>query len=359
MLKKRFFPTVLACALVAAAGATHAANKIRVPVDDERAAREGPPVSTSVTLTGPTFGDYAAGDVVVETATLTNTRSSPVNVGPIGPASVSGAAYAFESTTCGSTLAAGASCTISVRMATTTQGGPYTGSLTVNAAGPKTTTFSGTRSAANPQLTWIPRNSYPGAVTVGQNIPFSVTVRNTGNVTANSLEIFSNGSQSAKYQSNNCQLPLKPGQSCQAFFRYEPANTSQANDGIVVRMNGSSPWSQGYVYGLVNPVGFSVSPALNDFGTLVQWSTPPERVVTFTNNSGSDVTVTRVDTGGAYINDMPPPSSTCTTGTFANGASCTIRVSVFPYAKGEWSGMAYMDLSDGRRVASQVLFVVP
>jgi len=287
----------------------------------------------------------AAGDVVIETATLQNNRTSAVNVGTIGPGSVSGAAYAFESTTCGSTLAAGASCAISVRMATTSQGGPYTGSLTVNAAGQKTNTFSGTRSAANLQLALA--DADVGAVEFGTYVDMPVTITNTGNANITSLQFINPGSGWTTYRSNNCANPLKPGQSCQAVFRVQPAGWGTGvSDRPGVRAN-SVRLVQGWLFAHSNAQGVVVSPSLVDFGTVAASTWPyPSRMVTVTNNTGSPITVSNISSMGA-INRMF--GGTCPfNGTISPGASCTVEVALNTYSgTGKHRGSAYLQTNLG------------
>ena len=100
------------------------------------------PGSLTATPASLSFGDVASGSTsAAQTATVSNPGSSAVTVSSVG---VTGPFS--QSNTCGSSIAAGGTCTVSVKFAPTS-GGSQTGTLTVATSapgGPLTVALSGT-----------------------------------------------------------------------------------------------------------------------------------------------------------------------------------------------------------------------
>ncbi|MNR71694.1 hypothetical protein D3C71_23270 [compost metagenome] len=188
----------------------------------------------SATLTAPTFSATQVGESSVATATLTNTGLAAISVVPPVAASVTGTDFAFSSTTCGSSLAAGASCATSVRFSPTATTA-RTGSLSISTgAGVRTASLSATGAAASVQKVSTDNFSY--AVPQNTSSGYFVAIKNNGvgNVTVNSMsfsatsEGFSasmNASGTGNPNGGNCWpgVVLQPGWSCGAWARGDGA----------------------------------------------------------------------------------------------------------------------------------------
>ena len=171
-------------------------------------------------------------------ATLAN-----VGVVPITITSISSSAAFPQTNTCGSSLPAGASCTISVSFAPTAEG-PQSGTVVVDNSnvGPLTVSLTGTG-----LLTWVdlqPSSLNFGAVAVGTSSqPQVVTLTNTNTerpllVTGISIV----GADAGDFtQTNNCRVVLR-GASCTIDVTFTPTATGARNAYLrLVDNGGDSP----------------------------------------------------------------------------------------------------------------------
>jgi hypothetical protein len=166
----------------------------------------------SLTFAGQNLGTTSA----AQTLTLSNSGSSPLSI-----AGIAGSGDFAETNNCGATLAAGASCSISVTFtpsATGTRNG--TVSVTDNAAGsPQTASLSGTGTVPAAGLS-------PGSLTfAGQNMNTTsaaqtVTLTNSGTGPLNISGISASGDFA---QTNNCGSTLAAGGSCSINVTFTPS----------------------------------------------------------------------------------------------------------------------------------------
>jgi subtilase family serine protease len=185
-----------------------------------------------------TPGSLAFGTVVVEAssaakkATFTNNSSTTVYF-----SSITTSANFTQTNTCGSTLAAGKSCTISVTF-TPTQVGALTGTLYVNDNGtnsPQTVSLSGTGKA---QAALTPATATYSATVVGKSSAAKVfTLKNNQNVILRDLSISTTGPFSVS--STTCQSQLTSNASCTIDVVFTPTGvgvetgTLQVSDNAV------------------------------------------------------------------------------------------------------------------------------
>jgi subtilase family serine protease len=161
------------------------------------------------------------GTVIVEAssaakkATLTNNSS-----GTMYFSSITTTANFSQTNTCGSTLAAGKSCTISVTFSPT-QVGPLTGTLYVNDNGtnsPQTVSLSGTGKA---QATLTPATAtYPSTVVGKSSAVKTFTLKNNQNVLLRNISISTTGPFSIT--STTCQTNLTSNADCTIGVVFTP-----------------------------------------------------------------------------------------------------------------------------------------
>jgi hypothetical protein len=150
--------------------------------------------------------------------TLTNTGGSALSI-----FSISASAEYSETNTCGSSVAAGASCTISVKF-TPTATGKQTGTLTiVDNAGTQTVALSGTGTAVN----LAPASLSFGTVKVGTSSqPKNITMSNVGGSAIAINSIMIGGADPADFsQSNTCGSSLAGHSSCTITVTFKPTAT--------------------------------------------------------------------------------------------------------------------------------------
>ncbi len=179
----------------------------------------------TLSATSVTFGTVLTGTIKTATAiTLTNQMSvalTGINV------SISGAAAFTQTNTCGSSLAAGAQCGISVTFAPTTSG-TQTGTASISdsaANSPQTIALKG--SGVYP-ISFAPTSLGFGTVTAGNNSTKTTTVTNNEKTSVTISTVALTGAKAKYYtQTNTCirSSPLAPGATCTITVTFAPTVT--------------------------------------------------------------------------------------------------------------------------------------
>jgi sugar lactone lactonase YvrE len=185
----------------------------------------------TATLTPSTlsFGSETVnGTATAPALTLSNTSSVTLNISGITIGGANPSDFA-ETSTCGSTLAANTSCSITVTF-TPLSAAPFNASVSVadNASGsPQSTTLSGTgTAAATASATLAPNPLVFPAVSVGTYSIGTATLTNTGTATlSNIIASFSGAGATAfsTYPTGTCGSTLSVGDSCTFVLHFQPA----------------------------------------------------------------------------------------------------------------------------------------
>jgi trimeric autotransporter adhesin len=209
----------------------------------------GAPVPTpSVSLAPSTlaFGSQSTGvPSTVRSATLTNSGSGALNLTGITATSGFGVSH-----NCGSSVATGASCTLSVTF-TPTGLGAAAGSVSVasNATGsPHAVSLSGTGVVASPVLVWVPTTTAVafGDASVGAS-PYtqSLTLSNQGPGSVTLQQITLAGAQAADFSlgGGTCVVnaPLAQGASCTLVLAFQPGAAGARNATLHAASSGTNP----------------------------------------------------------------------------------------------------------------------
>ncbi|MES2393539.1 MAG: choice-of-anchor D domain-containing protein [Acidobacteriota bacterium] len=176
--------------------------------------------STSLSFPTTLVGTTSASQSV----TVTNGGTVALSITSITPGGTSPSAFTV-SNTCGSSVAAGANCTISATFtpaAATTYGATIT--VTTNAAtSPQTITLSGSGSASQVNLSATSvtfSTTFAGSTTPAQ----TVTMTNTGNATLNISGIALGGTNPAQFaKTTTCGATLAANASCSISATFTPA----------------------------------------------------------------------------------------------------------------------------------------
>ncbi|WP_034271985.1 choice-of-anchor D domain-containing protein [Actinospica robiniae] len=198
-----------------------------------------PPSSVTASPSALSFGSQATGTTSsAQTVTVANPTGSAASVSSI---SISGP---FAQTNgCGSSIAAGGSCTVNVTFSPTAAGNA-TGSLTVNAGGvTNTVALSGTGTAPGPVLNANPASlTFPATVQGSTSSSQAVTVTNSGTSAATVSGVSVSGPFT---QSNNCSS-IAVGGSCTVTVTFKPTAGGSATGSLTVTSNANnSPLSVG------------------------------------------------------------------------------------------------------------------
>src|SRR5690242_15544921 len=179
------------------------------------------------------FGTVATGATSpAQTVTVTNTGSAAAPV-----TSVTTSGDFSQTNTCGSSIAAGASCTVSVTFHPSATGS-RTGSLTITASGiANAVALSGTGVAPGPILSPNPASlTFGGTVVGGSAAAQTVTVTNTGTTTATVSGVSASGDFS---QTNNC-ASLAVGASCTVTVRFTPTASGARTGAVTITSNANN-----------------------------------------------------------------------------------------------------------------------
>lgn len=177
--------------------------------------------AVSVTPTSLTFSSQNVGSSsAAKTVSATNETSSAVSI-----SSITSSGDYSETNNCGSSLAAGASCTVSVTF-TPTAAGTRTGTLTLTDSAsnsPQTVSLSGTGASSTPAFTVSPASLTFGSQNVGSSsAPQQVGVVNNTSGAVSVTSIAATGDYS---QANNCGTSIAAGASCSVSVTFTPIAT--------------------------------------------------------------------------------------------------------------------------------------
>jgi hypothetical protein len=298
------------------------------------------------TLSTPTFGPTAVGSSTTAVATLANTGIGALAVTTPSAASVTGAGYSFVSTTCGSTVAVSASCTVTVRFSPTTTS-PASGALAfTTGAGAKSVTLGSTgiqgfASVSPGSLTFAAQQN--GSTSAVQ----TVTVTNTGTdvLTFTGVGIANGASDFA--QSNGCGAVPVNG-TCSVNVSFTPSAAGTRTGDLTFTHNGG-----GIANVSLTGTGQGASATLSapSFATT-QVGNNSTAVFTLTNTGIGSISVVTPTAAAVTGTDFSFASTTCGT-TLGAGATCTTTVRFSPTATTARTGS--LSISTGAGAKSAVL----
>ncbi|MBY8881912.1 choice-of-anchor D domain-containing protein [Actinacidiphila acidipaludis] len=179
------------------------------------------------------FGSVATGATSpAQTVTVSNPTGSAASV-----SSIAATGDFAQTNTCGSSIAANGSCSVSVTFKPTATGS-RTGTLTVNAGGTTSTvSLSGTGTAPGPVLNANPASlSFGGTVVGATAAAQTVTVTNSGTTSATVSAVSAGGDFS---QTNNCST-IAVGASCAVTVSFKPTAGGARTGTLTVTSNANN-----------------------------------------------------------------------------------------------------------------------
>jgi hypothetical protein len=170
-----------------------------------------------------------------QTATLANTGQLALTI-----SSIFTSGNFNETNNCGTSLAGGQSCTITVTFAPT-QNGMLTGQLSVNdSAGTQTVNLSGTGfggTSPSPSISLSPSSlTFPSQYVGTSGLPQTVTLTNNGTFTVAISSVAASSSFSAV---NGCSSSVAPGVSCSIGVFFDPMQAGTIDGRLTVTDNAS------------------------------------------------------------------------------------------------------------------------
>ncbi len=196
-----------------------------------------PPQGVTASPTALNFGNEPTGFTsAAQNVTLTNYASSAAAV-----SSIATTGDFAQTNNCGSSIASGASCTVSVTFSPTATGS-RTGTLTATAGGnTSTVNLSGTGTAPGPALSANPASLSFGSAVVGSSggtEPTTITNTGTSSATISSIAVTAGGSDFS--QTNNCGTTLAVNASCTVNVSFQPSAGGTRSGSLTVTSNAPS-----------------------------------------------------------------------------------------------------------------------
>jgi hypothetical protein len=319
------------------------------------------PLSVPVTATGTvgpllyntsslTFSSLTAGtSSATQSSTLTNQTSSPIVLTSI---TVNGIfSQTNDCPISPNSLAAGASCTVTVT-ANPTASGTFTGTVNAKDSTGAVTQLYLTATASAPSggtsggITFSPTNLSWGTTAVGQTSGAKTLTVTNGLSTAITLSSISLG-QDFITTSNTCPTSpasLAAGASCSISVAFRPLSTGSKAEAATFTYNGSGSPQSVPLTGtgttgslLFNPTSLSFDPV-----TIGSQSSP--QTATLTNTTTGALTLSTITVNGNFSQTNTCPISP---NTLAAGASCNISVTSTPATAGAFTGVVNAKLSTG------------
>ena len=237
-----------------------------------------------------------------------------------------------RTTTCGSSLGAGSSCTISVTFKPTAAGTRTASvSITDNAAGsPQTVPLTGTGTSVSltpSSLTFSSRSV--GTTSTAQ----TVTLRNVGTAVLTGVSTSLTGTNPGDYaQTTTCGATLAVGTSCTISVTFTPTATGTRTATLSVADSDPTSPQLTTLSGTGTAPVASISPASVTFGVQAVNTSSSASVVTLRNSGNATMTISSTAITGTNAGDF---SRTTTCGSsLGAGSSCTISVTFKPTAAG-------------------------
>jgi hypothetical protein len=284
--------------------------------------------AASLSPTSLYFGNQADSTTsAAETVMLCNTGTLALNVTNVTIAGTNGRDFA-ETNNCGTSVAAGASCTFSVTF-TPAAAGSRTGTLTItDDASPATQTVSLTGTGAAPAVSLSPTSLTFLAQAMGTSSAQSVTLSNTGSATLSISSITVSGDFS---QTNTCGSSVAASANCTISVTFNPT-TSGTRTGTLTVTDDASPATQ-----TVSLTGTAVAPVASLSPTSLTFpaqavGTSSAQSVTLSNTGSATLSISSITVSGDFSQ-----TNTCGSSVAAS-ASCAISVTFTPTAAGSRTG---------------------
>lgn len=295
------------------------------------------PVSVAVVPTvnaSPTslaFGSWQLNTNTMQTVILSNVGVVPFTISGIAITGTNASEFS-QTTTCGATLAAAATCTVSVTF-TPTSMGAKTASLGVNGNATVTVPMTGTGLA--PRAGVSPASLSFNATQIGESSTTKiVTLSNSGNMALTIGGITRNGTNATSFsQTTTCGTSLAAAASCTISVTMRPRTSGPLAANLVITSNDpTNPTLSVPLSGIGSAI--RVSPTSLTFSSQTVGTVSTSKSVSITNLGGSAISISGIAVTGANSADFSGGMTTTCGASLAAASSCTVSVKFSPNAAG-------------------------
>ncbi len=313
-------------------------------------------VNTAVLSVSPVSLNFASQPLEqssgAQNVTLTNSGGATLNITNLGVTGTNAADF-VENNNCGTSIEAGANCTVRVTF-TPSATGSRTAALSIAAgvgSGPQTVSLSGT--GATGALSISPTSLSFGSQLVGSSSAAqSVTLTNSGNAALSISSVAVSGTNASSFaQNNNCGSSVAAGGTCAIAVSFSPS-TSGALTALLTVVNSVTGNSVTVsLSGTGSTVAASLSAASLVFGSLPVGTTSPAQTVILSNTGTAPLSISGVAISGASAGSFSQ-SNSCGS-SLAAGANCAIGVTFSPSSTGAL--VATLSVADNASGSSQTV----
>lgn len=295
--------------------------------------------STSVSMGSELVNQLSSPKVV----TLKNAGTGPLAISNIGVGGLNSADFPLTKT-CSTTLATGASCTISVSFKPLATGVRDAQIVITDGAGTQYVTLTGTglsASSGTPGVSLAHTSVYMGSEYVNTlSTPFSLVMTNSGTGSLSISSISVAGTNATNFPlSENCPTALAAGSKCTLTIYFKPSATGTRTGSIVIKDNAGTGSQTVALTGTGLSAG---TPAVSLAHTSVYMgsehvntlSTP--FLLVMTNSGTGSLSIGSISVAGTNASDFPLTEN-CPT-TLAAGSKCTLTIYFKPTATGTRTG---------------------
>jgi hypothetical protein len=291
----------------------------------------GTVVAASLSPTSLSFGSEAVSTKSgTLTATLTNNGNAALSLSSIALTGANTGDFA-ETNTCGSSVAAGGSCTISVTFDPTTSGSRSASvSITDNATGsPQSLSLSGTGTTVAAGLSPTSLAFGSEAVSTASGT-LTATLTNSGTAALSLSSIALAGANPGDFaETNTCGSSVAAGGSCTISVTFDPTTSGSRSASVSITDNATGSPQSLSLSGTGTAAAASLSPTSLSFGSQPIAITSSAQTVTLTNGGTTALSISSLTITGTNAADFAEVADTCGS-SVAAGANCTIGVAFTP-----------------------------
>ena len=283
-----------------------------------------------------------------QTITLTNTGKSAVSITSIVTT------FGFtETNTCGKSVAAGKSCTISVTFKPT-QVEAYNGTMTItdsDGTSPQTISLNGTGTGSPAVKLSVHSLAFGGVVYETPSAGMNVTITNTGTAPLNVNAVNFTGANANDFTATGCTQPVAVNGTCTVTVVLTPTIVGSIAATFNLEDNASTSPQTLNITGN-GKTAIKLSSNSINFGTVTVGKTGSTHTVTITNLSTASLSLSALNVTGANPGDFPLSQNTC--GSYLAGSgSCSVSITFEPLASGSRS--ASLTVTDGDPTSPQAV----
>jgi FtsP/CotA-like multicopper oxidase with cupredoxin domain len=306
-------------------------------------AQVGTSANATVLPSSLSFGSYLVNTTSpAQTITVSNAAGAgTLAISGVGFAGANPGDFVITANTCTSSLAGGASCTISVAFRPSVSGAR---AATLSIASSNPTALSVPLSGTGIAPVISPSNNafQFGNITVGTTTtPQTLTITNTGNapLVFNGITISGGNSGDFAISANTCPIGgvgLAQNMSCTVSMTFKPTATSNRSTVLIISSSDPvTPVLNVSLSGFGTQSAASVSPASLTFLLQLVNTTGAAQTVTLSNTGNVSYTISSFTLGGTNAGDFQLQTNTCTNGSsVVAGANCSFTVVFRPTAAG-------------------------